>query len=223
MKEKIKNEIKTNWNKFGLTENQIDGLAIMLSPYCPDEGKVSEVVKSAEYLMRNMQSDNDKAKATEKAYQELEARIKGLEKPNTGANGGVEDGGNKGGKKTSEEDDFKKKMLEMMGSLQSELTSLKTDKLNASRKSQVSSIIKDLPASVKSLYESQDFGKYSDEEFNNVLADVKRSSAEIQKDLAPKTFRPPFGGGNNSLNTEDKPSEAQKEKILSMMNLKKRN
>lgn len=218
MKDKILSALKTEYKSFGLSEENFDGLATLMSCMVTSEDGIDKAVKDAKPMVVRMQSDADRARR-EKA--DLEKKIADLSKPKTDADN---DGANgKGDNKKDNDPDvpkWAKGMLDTMTALATEVKTLKGEKLSNERTTEIKGLIKKLPTSVQKVYERMDFTTYSAEDYAKLKEEVKAEAESISKEISTsRSFTPPFGGNHGKSSEIDKPSDEAVKRVVGMMNL----
>jgi len=196
MKKQILEALKTKFE--GVNEQILGRVAEKLAKTTTKEEDITTAVEGVTFQSLLEQYGDSRAnEAQQTAIKNYETKHnlkdgKPTTKPNKDEEGG----------KGDDDDDEKtpkwaKAIMESNKALQAELNAIKAGKITDSRKSELSTIIKDLPESLRKAYERTPVDSLSDDEFSALKDEVKGEVEKISTDISVKgaLFGAPRAGG----------------------------
>lgn len=125
MKEKIFVALKTKYKTFGFGEKAFDGVADYLSKTVTEEGQVETAIGGVEGLLKAFQGDIDSVRNEKSGLQKQLDELKNKEKPNPEE------------KKDDDVPAWAQSLIDSNKNLSTELSTLKQEKLQATRQEQI--------------------------------------------------------------------------------------
>ncbi len=206
MKDKILKELKTKYSHLGFSAEVLENVATLLGTYVTEDDKIANAVSGAEPMLKSFQSNADGRVAT---FKNESAKHKSQAEELAGKLAKIEaEKGNQGGNKSGEDTpEYVKSIMDTMQTLTKEITTLKTEKISTSLKSQFVAKMNDLKIP-ESYYETALAGReFSDNEQVNELIEIVKSSHEKHNQYVTETVfkgvKPPETGGDPKTEEEE--------------------
>lgn len=199
MKKKILDALKAKFE--GVSESILDRVATSLAKKVTSEDDVETIVGGVTF-QQVLESYAD-SRSTEAAN----SAVANYEKKHNLKDGKpAEAGGPKPDPKKDDDDTpaWAKALIEQNDRLQKEVNAMKSGKVVESRRAQMDEVLKGLSASQKKAYARMNLESGTDEEFANVLEEIKGEVAAIQKETKTKgaAFGAPFNGESGPVKGE---------------------
>jgi len=216
MNKKILIALKTKYKNLGFSEKAFEGVADYLATTITGEADIETGISGVESMLKAFQGEQDRVRGENaKLRTQLDEAGKAGQKPEgqDGKPDNVDD-------KSVDTPEWAKKIIGGIEFLNGEIESLKTDKVNTSRKTQLDEKLKNAPASVQSMV-SKNFSKMkfeSDNDFDEYLSDVGTQVEEFSKEeringIALNGKTPKGTSGQGGGNVSDKELDEIIEKL----------